>query len=209
MKKYFNYILILSGVIAFFAGCVKDLTGTVYNGPLLVEIDATSLNSNSTGQTYPILTRIPAVGRPLTIACPDSTLRRYPQTIRVRVNLVGAQSSKDIPVTYEVFGSPITTIAFPATIAANAMLGCPTAQIPSAAAATLTVSDAVAGTHFTALSGTVVIPANSSFGFIDIQILNPGTTAGTAKFLGIRLKDNESIKVSVNYKQIGLVIDQR
>lgn len=43
MKKYFNYILILSGVIAFFTGCVKDLTGTVYKGPDLVEIYGTSL----------------------------------------------------------------------------------------------------------------------------------------------------------------------
>jgi hypothetical protein len=43
MKKYFNYILILSVVIAFFTGCVKDLTGTVYTGPDLVEIYGTSL----------------------------------------------------------------------------------------------------------------------------------------------------------------------
>ena len=43
MKKYFNYILILSGAIVFLTGFVKDLTGTVYTGPDLVEIYGTSL----------------------------------------------------------------------------------------------------------------------------------------------------------------------
>src|SRR6476619_3108985 len=35
-----------------------------------------------------------------------------------------------------------------------------------------TASTAVAGTHYAPLSGTVTIPANSSFGYINIQILN-------------------------------------
>ena len=205
MKRIY-FILIIIGAISF-NGCIKN-DPVIFKGTV-VELDAAIWNANGAGLTYPILTRVPAANRALTNACPDSTLRRYPQTIKVRINLVGAQSTKDIPVTYEVFGSPITTVAFPATIAANAGLGCPTAQTPSAAAATLTVSDAVAGTHYAALSGTVTIPPNSSFGYIDIQILNPGPTAGTARFIGIRLKDNENVKVSANYKEAGFVIDQR
>ena len=205
MKRIY-FVLILIAAISL-SGCVKN-DPIIWKGSL-VELDAAIWNANGAGLTYPILTRIPAVNRALSSACPDSTLRRFPQTVRVRINLVGAQSGKDIPVSYEVFSSPVTSVSFPATIAANAGLGCPTAQTPSAAAATLTVSDAAAGTHFTALSGTTVIPANSSFGYIDIQILNPGPTAGAARFIGIRLKDNEDVKASANYKEAGFIIDQR
>ena len=205
MKKIYFSLIIIAAIS--FNSCIKNDT-VIWEGSV-VELDAAIWNANGAGLTYPILTRIPAANRALSTACPDSTLRRYPQTIRVRVNLVGAQSGKDISVSYEIFNSPITTIAFPATIAANAGAGCPTAQTPSAAAATLAVSDAVAGTHFTTLSGTTVIPANSSFGYIDIPILNPAATAGAARFIGIRLKDNESVKASANYKEAGFVIDQR
>jgi len=204
MKKIY-FILIIAAIS--FNSCIKN-DPVIWEGSV-VELDAAIWNANGAGLTYPILTRVPAANRAVSTACPDSTLRRYPQTIRVRVNLVGAQSGKDISVSYETFNSPVTTVAFPATIAANAGAGCPTAQTPSAAAATLAVSDAVAGTHFTTLSGTTVIPANSSFGYIDIPILNPGATAGAARFIGIRLKDNESVKASANYKEAGFVIDQR
>ena len=84
-----------------------------------------------------------------------------------------------------------------------------TGQTPSAAAASLTITDAVAGTHFTALSGMLTIPANSSFGFLNLTILNPGATAGSGRFIGLRLNDNGTIKASFNYRDLGLVIDQR
>jgi hypothetical protein len=205
MKRIYFILIIIAAVS--FNSCIKN-DPVIWEGSV-VELDAAIWNANAAGLPFPILTRVPAANRALSTACPDSTLRRYPQTIRIRVNLVGAQSGKDISVSYEIFNSPITTVAFPATIAANAGAGCPTAQTPAAAAATLAVSDAVAGTHFTALSGTTVIPANSSFGYIDIPILNPGPTAGAARFIGIRLKDNENVKVSVNYREAGFVIDQR
>ena len=205
MKRIFPIITILAAFSI--TGCVKN-DAVLFEGTQ-VELDAATWNANAAGLTYPILTRIPAFNRALSSACPDSTLRRYPQTIRIRINLVGAQSNQDQAVSYEIFTSPITTVAFPVTIPANAGLGCPTAQTPSAPAATLNVTDAVAGTHFTALSGTATIPANSSFGYIDVPILNAGPTAGTARFLGIRLKDNGNLKASTNYKEVGLAIDQR
>ncbi len=205
MKRIFSILTILTALL--FSSCIKN-DAVIFEGSQ-VELDAAAWNANAAGLTYPILPRIPAFNRALSTACPDSTLRRYPQTIRLRINLVGAQSGQDQTVSYEVFASPVTTVAFPATIAANAGLGCPTAQTPAAAAATLTVTDAVAGTHFVALSGTATIPANSSFGYIDIPILNPGPTAGAARFLGIRLKDNGNLKASTNYKEAALVIDQR
>ena len=68
-------------------------------------------------------------------------------------------------------------------------------------------STAVAGTHYIAPSGTGTIPANSSFGTITINILNPGPTSGS-KVLVLELKDNNDVKVSVNYAKVGLSIAQ-
>jgi hypothetical protein len=205
MKKIFFYsflfLLFASG------GCIKNKL-TTWNGAL-AEIDLAAWNANGPAVTYPFVTRVPAANRALTSSCPDSTLRRYAGTIRVRVNLVGGHSSKDETVGYTTFTSPVATVSFPATIAANSGLGCATAQTPSASAATLNVLDAVAGTHYAALSGTVTIPKDSSFGYINIQILNPGATASQARFLGIQLNGNGTVKPSVNYSQVGLFIDQR
>jgi len=205
MKKTLIYISVL---LLFGSGaCIKNEL-TTWNG-VLAEVDLAAWNANGAGLTYPLVTRIPAANRALTSGCPDSTLRRYAGTIQVRVNLVGAQSGKDETVGYTVFSTPVATAAFPATITANAGLGCPAAQTPSAAAATLNVVDAVSGTHYAALSGKVTIPKGSSFGFISIQVLNAGATAGQARFLGIRLDSTGTVRPSPNYDRAGLLIDQR
>jgi hypothetical protein len=195
MKKIIPFIVIL--LTTFVLGsCIK-------NDPVLMagqkaEFDATTTNNNALSLTYPILGRIPGYGRVANTL--DSTLRRYPQTVKLRINLIGRQSTKSETVGYEIFTSPITTFSMPATI---------TGQTPSASAATLTVTDAVVGTHFTSLSGTVTIPANSSFGFIDLVILNPGATASSGRFIGLRLNEKGSIQPAFNYRELGLVIDQR
>lgn len=190
-------LIILFAVVGILPACIKNdpvlFTGTQ------AELDPAAYNANAAGLTYPILTRKPVAGRAASTTA-DSTIRRYAQTLQIRVNLIGAQTNQDRTVGYEVFGSPITSVAMPATI---------TGQSPPAGAANLAVSDAVAGTHYVALSGTVTIPANSSFGIINVQILNPGPTAGTARFIGIRLNDSGNIKPATNYGQVGLVIDQR
>lgn len=198
MKKIFLIPAFAVGLLLFFTGCIK-------NDPVLVtgrqvEIDATSWNSNFAGLTYPVIGRIPGYGRVANTT--DSTLRRFPQTIRIRVNLIGAQlSSTTETLGYEVATTtPITTFSMPATIAA---------QTPAAAAAILALSNAVAGTHYAALSGKITFPANSSFGFIDITILNPGPTAGEGRYLGLKLNSTGSLKPAVNYSELGLVIDQR
>ena len=197
MKKI--NLLLITSVTLLCSSCIKQIDKK-FTGNTIVEIDATPLNSNAVGVNYPILTRIPPEGRP--VATVDSTLRRWSRSIRVRVNLVGPQTSADQTVGYKIFSTPITTVAFPATISG---------QTPSQPAATLTVTDAVAGTHYSITSGAnkVTIPANSSFGFIDIQILNAGASAGQAKFLGIQLDSTGTLMPSVNYRSIGLVIDQR
>ena len=196
MKKS---LICLFGAAVLLSSCIKQIEKE-FAGKTVVEIDASPLNSNAVGVSFPISTRVLPQDRPIATAV-DSTLRRFQTTpVRVRLNLVGPQSAKEETVGYKVFSSPITTISFPATISG---------QSPTRAAGTLNVSDAVAGTHYTALSGKVTIPANSSFGFIDIQVLNAGAAAGQGRFIGIRLDSSGSLMPSVNYMQIGMVIDQR
>jgi hypothetical protein len=68
-------------------------------------------------------------------------------------------------------------------------------------------STAVQGTHYTALTGTGTIPANSSFGYITVNVLNPGATSGSV-ILVLQLTDNSNFKASVNYAKVGLSIAQ-
>lgn len=65
---------------------------------------------------------------------------------------------------------------------------------------------AVAGTHYN-MSGTAVIPANSSFVDVEIQILNPGATSGV-RDLVLELEGNATIQPSEKYKRVGIRIAQ-
>src|SRR5690349_5193669 len=112
MKQFIVYSLTLLFAIML-NGCVKN-EDQVYTNQL-AEIDATTWNANSAGVTYPILTRRLPENRPVSTSV-DSTLRRLSTSTRIRINLVGPQSAKDETVGYKVFTSPITSIAFPATI---------------------------------------------------------------------------------------------
>ncbi|MEY3432737.1 MAG: hypothetical protein RL131_673 [Bacteroidota bacterium] len=68
---------------------------------------------------------------------------------------------------------------------------------------------AVAGRHFTTLPATVKIPANSSFGELSVEILNPGTSSSTPVDLNITISGGtNNVKPSENYKTIGLRISQ-
>lgn len=196
MKKILAIIAITGTVLM--SGCIKNDPVTWKEDPQ-AEFDATSWNANAVGLTYPIIGRIPGYGRVANTS--DSTLRRLSRTIRIRVNLIGAHSKTEETVGYDLFTpSPIFTFSMPATISG---------QTPSAPAATLAVTDAVPGTHFAALSGTVTIPANSSFGYLDLVVLPTAATPGSGSFVGFKLNNNGSIKAAVNYSQLGLVIDQR
>ncbi len=195
--KQLKYITVF-GMLFFFASCIKQIDKTI-NGPVVAEIDATPLNSSNATAGYPVLTRIPAFARPVSTA--DSTLRRLNGIVKIRINLVGPQSGTDQTVGYKIMpATPLTTIAFPATASG---------QTPAAAAATLSVSNATVGTHFTALSGLCTIPANSSFGTIDVSVLNSVASAGQARFLGIQLDSTGTIKPNPNYNRLGLILDQR
>lgn len=177
-------ILIVS--LLLFSACIK-------NDPVLftdtqAELDAASWNANAAGLTYPLFTRVPGFGR--TTSTADPLLTRTSGTIRVRVNLVGAKSKSDRTIDYTVFDPPITSVQYSTTI-------------------TLAASPAVAGVHYTALPGTLTVPADSTWGYIQIPILNPGATAGQTRILGLELKTTSGIKAMENYNRIALSIDQR
>lgn len=221
-KNILQYLVV--SVILLSTACIKQIDKR-YTGPTVAEIDAAVLNSNATGLTFPIITRHPRPGIPLTttnastsceIPQADSTIRRIGRQVALRVNIIGAQEAVERTVGYRIIMSPITSFAFPATVATVTTAATCTnpnivfpAQTPTAAAATLTVSDAVAGTHYTALSGRITIPANSSFGTLTIPLL-PGTAAaGTARYIGIQLDSSGTILPSINLRTIGIIIDQR
>ncbi|MFY7899797.1 MAG: hypothetical protein ACOVNY_06410 [Chitinophagaceae bacterium] len=224
MKKTLVNIFSISLFVLCFSSCIKQLEKQ-YQGETLAEIDAAVLNSNATGLTYPIISRHPRPGIPINstnaatsceIPQADSTIRRIGRQVSLRINIIGAQASTERTVGYRLITSPITTFAFPATVTSvttvstcsNPNLVIP-AQSPSAAAATLTVSDAVSGTHFSPLSGKITIPANSSFGTLVIPLLTGSASAGSARFLGIQLDSTGTILPALNLRTLGILIDQR
>lgn len=69
-------------------------------------------------------------------------------------------------------------------------------------------STAVEGKHYK-ITRQVVIPANSSFGELEVEILNPGPQTGvTSVDLLLTLTDVGGVPVSLNYSIIGLRIAQ-
>jgi hypothetical protein len=68
---------------------------------------------------------------------------------------------------------------------------------------------AVPGTHYAALGGTVTIPANSSFGYIPVSIINAAPAPGTTVDLVVTLRSADGgARISENYKSVGLRIAQ-
>ncbi|MEN9951710.1 MAG: hypothetical protein RLY85_2462 [Bacteroidota bacterium] len=72
-----------------------------------------------------------------------------------------------------------------------------------------TGTTAVADKHFKVRTVPVKIPAKSSFGEIEIEILNPGAASATPVDLNLTLSGGtNNVKISENYKTIGLRISQ-
>jgi hypothetical protein len=194
MKRIYFFIS-----IAFVIG----MTACIKNDPViytneLAEFDATSWNANAAGVTYPLMVRVPIYGA----ATPTSsfTLHRSSGTVRLRVNMIGATSKSERTVGFKLFDVPFASATFPAT---------PSGQTPSRAGATLTTAIAVPGTHYTAFGSTVTIPADSTWGYINLAILDAGATAGQARTIGISLDSTGTVKASPNYRHIAIAIDQR
>jgi len=67
---------------------------------------------------------------------------------------------------------------------------------------------AVAGTHYTALPGKVTIPANSSFGDIDLQLLSTSSAPPSSVDLVLEITGGTNVSVNPNYNKVGLRIAQ-
>jgi hypothetical protein len=182
--RIINRIIIFTALSFFLLSCIKN-DDKVYTGAV-VEWDAATWNTNNAytlppdSVAFPIMTRVPLYGRATTSG---ATLARTAGLVRLRVNLVGAPRKSATTVTY----SPVTSYG---------LVGTPPAGNVAA----------VAGTHYNA-SGSVIIPADSSYGYADITVLNPGAGTGTAEVV-FRLNGANDVKANKNYSLIGLRIAQ-
>lgn len=205
MKKMKAILPLLCAVLSF-ASCTKN-EDKVYDDQPLVEWDAATYNARTSGFPFPLLTRVPQdygrgvyasaqqSGSTATPADPLLTRTFTPggtattaDTITMRVNLVGRQM--DHAQTFRVTVDP-------------------------------NFSTAVEGVHYMLLkpdntatqgSTTVVIPANSSFGYMRWRVLNPGpATPGAIPTVNLvfKLSGNSEVAVSENYQYIGWGIDIR
>jgi hypothetical protein len=183
--RIINRIIIFAALTFAFSSCIKNEDKIYTNA--VVEWDAATWNTNNAyvlppdSIAFPIMTRVPLYGRSTTSG---ATLSRTSGTVKLRVNLVGAPRKSATVVNYNV-------------ITNYALIGTPPANN----------SAAVAGTHYTNLPGNVTIPADSSFGYVDVTILDPGPGTGTRELV-LRLTGNSDVKANRNYSVVGLRISQ-
>lgn len=189
MKIFKISIILLVATLTLFSCKKLEETRAIYDGDALIEFDATALNAVTTPRTYPILTRVPGYGRgviatavPATGVVADPLLTRTSGTVKFRVNLMTAPLPNDQLITYRVVATE-----------------------KDATGADVTVTTATAA-HYTT-SGSFTIPANSSFGEVTVQVLNPGASA-TPRDLVLELVGNSEVKPSPNYAKLGLRIAQ-
>lgn len=191
MKKLKYLIVTFTGVLCL-TSCIKKNNPVTFTNSV-AEFDATLYNTNTAYMlppdsiAFPILTRNPVFGRAVTTA--DANLSRTTATpVRLRVNLVGATRRQATNITYRVVNK-----------SEYALIG----------AVSNTNDQAVAGTHYAALPGTISIPADSSFGYINLNILNSGTSSATPRELVLMLTGGDNITPNRNYKVLGLRISQQ
>ncbi|MFD2512919.1 hypothetical protein ACFSRY_03510 [Pontibacter locisalis] len=184
MKKIF---------LAFVAFIALATTSCIENEEItlkqdFIEMDAATYNSNGVERDYPVINRKPTPGRQVYTATTngwpaDPLINRTSGTIQLRVNLVGPHSDVAQELTYAVVPNQVY------------------------AAGTINADAAVQGTHFRT-NGKVTIPANSSFGFIDVEILNPGSAHATDKLIVLELIGNDKYKPNPLDSKVAIVINK-
>ena len=181
IKKYSIALALFATTL--FASCLKD-NETKYAGDF-VEMDAAVYTANTGSLTYPIITRLPQYGQPI-----------------ISTALPASGSFPAVPA------DPLITRAS-GTVKFRVNLVGPHRSTPTVVSYKVdaTGTTAVAGTHFTT-GTTVTIPANSSFGEIEVQILNPGVTSTTPRILVLELTGASDLPPSENEKRLGISISQ-
>lgn len=196
IKKY-----MCIGAILMATACIKQ-TEKTFQGNAVVEFDATVLNSVATGVNYPVLSQVPEYGKPLDLqntncnsAFADPFITRTSGTVQLRVNLVGPVAKQDRAIGFRVIDVPVNSVTF--------------RQTSPCSNVTLTTVGGVEGVHYSFADNKITIPADSSFGYLSINILDAGATAGEARTVGIQLDSTQSLLPSLNYRTIAIAIDQR
>lgn len=179
--------LLLLSVLVLATSCIKQYEKT-YQGTDLVEIDATVLNSPTSGFTYPILTRVPKYGKPVAGGTVDPAISRTmaDKVVKLRVNLISEKGVLDADqvIAYKVLDPLPAPLVVPGT-----------GQL------------AVSGTHYTT-TGTLTIPAGSTYGEIVVNVLDTGTSSTVVREVHIELVGNTTVKPSKNYKFVAIRIAQ-
>lgn len=160
------------------ASCIKEIEVN-YPAKTFVEFDANVFNAPVSPYSYTVVTRNVPYGYASATTYPLIT--RSSGTIKLRVNLVGETlSGKEQVIKYKVISNVTPT-------SPNAL--------------------AVDGTHFTT-TGTLSIPANSLYGELTINILNPGTSSSTLREVHLELEGNENVSVTGTSNKVAVRISQ-
>jgi hypothetical protein len=203
-EKIMKKVLLAIAVALSITACIKEDDKT-FRGTAVLEFDATVLNPVTAPFTHPVLLQIPRYTVPvvaLTSNCSNSAsvepfIKRTSGLIKLRVNVVGPTqpSAREIDITPFGISAQLPSITF--------------RQPSPCSNVTLTTADAVAGTHYSLVANKITVPADSSFGYLEINVLNAGATAGQTRVVGFELKETSTAKPSANYKKIAISIDQR
>jgi hypothetical protein len=195
MKKIQNSLLAIFTGAILLTSCKKDEDITFQD--TFIEFDAATYNGRAAGLPFPILTRNPLVpGRAIIATATTTPVTLIPipadpiltrtsttanDTIRLRVNLVGAQRS-----TAETFAVKVNSTF---STAVEGAFGTP-------------------GAHFDLIDETVTIPAGSSYGTVRWVVRNPGFSSTLNPLVVFQLVGNSNIKASENFQFIGFSISQ-
>lgn len=182
MKKNILIYVIFFLILAF-TSCIKNEEILLKEN--LVEFDAATYNANGLGKNYPVVNRVPPYGFSIitTGSSASPLISRTSGSISFRVNVVGPQAATDRVITYKIIPGETFT------------------------SGTTTLSPAIRDTHYTT-SGTVTIPAMSSFGILTVNIVNPGTALPNDLLIVLELEGNSELKPSNADKQIGIWINR-
>lgn len=182
MKKYKLNILFLSLIVFLFSACIENNEITFQD--TVVEFDAATYNSKASGQVYPLLTRVPGYGR----ATRTSNVAATTLSPAAPADPALTRASGLVKFRVNLVGAQRST-----DVVMNYKV--------------LPESTAISGTHYTTPL-TVTIPANTSFGEVSVQVINPGVASTTAVRLILQLEETNGVRVSENFKTIGLSIAQ-
>ena len=177
---------IIYGMLILFlslSSCIKN--DEIVLKESLVEFDASTHNANALSKAYPVIRQIAPYG----FAIPSGAviISRTSGTIQLRINLVAPQSASDREINYKIVPNETFT------------------QVISGVSRT--AQPAVKEVNFTT-SGKVTIPANSSFGLLTVNIINPGTALPNDLLLVLEIEGNMELKPSNADKQIGIWINR-